>query len=98
MNVSEPFIRRPVATTLLTIGVLTAYGAHEELAIHVEGALRRGDLTRDELGEAAAHLAMYAGWPKARHLALAILKVSERLGVKEARQPPVAQTRRRRKA
>lgn len=65
---------------LLSIAALTTLGSHEEMGFHVEGALRSGDLTREEIGEAAAHLAMYVGMPRARNLALVNQRVSKRLG------------------
>jgi 4-carboxymuconolactone decarboxylase len=64
---------------LLTIAALTATNAAEELAMHVEGALRSGDLTADELGEAAASLAFHLGWPRARLLAKLVGDTVERL-------------------
>ena len=70
---------------LLCIAVLTAIGAHEELEMHVEGALRNGDLSVEELQEAAAHLAVYCGWPRAHWLPNITLKVSQRL--KESEKP-----------
>ena len=48
----------------ITLAVLTALGHHEELALHVRGALRNG-LTADEIGEVLLHGAIYAGVPAA---------------------------------
>ena len=48
--------------SLLNLGMLTALGAHEELAGHVRGALNNG-LTRDEIVEAIIQTAGYCGAP-----------------------------------
>ncbi|WP_316575782.1 carboxymuconolactone decarboxylase family protein [Nocardia canadensis] len=50
--------------SLLTIGILTALRAHEELAGHVRGALANG-LTHEEITEAIVHCAGYCGAPAA---------------------------------
>src|SRR4028119_48103 len=44
----------------ITLTALMARGHHEELATHVEGALRNG-LTEDELKEVLLHGAIYCG-------------------------------------
>jgi 4-carboxymuconolactone decarboxylase len=48
----------------VTLAVLAALGHHEELALHVRGALRNG-LSADEIGEVLLHTAVYAGVPAA---------------------------------
>ena len=48
----------------ITLALLAALGHHEELAIHVRGALRNG-LTPAEIGEVLLHTAVYAGVPAA---------------------------------
>ncbi len=48
----------------ITLGVLTALHAHDELPTHVRGAIRNG-LTTDEIAEALLHVAVYAGIPAA---------------------------------
>lgn len=50
--------------SLLTIGILTALRAHDELAGHIRGALCNG-LTRDEITEAVIHTSGYCGAPAA---------------------------------
>lgn len=50
--------------SLLTIGILTALRAHEELAGHVRGGLTNG-LTREEITEAVLHTTGYCGAPAA---------------------------------
>ncbi len=61
------------ARSLVTIGVLVALRAHEELAVHVRGAVRNG-LSASEISEVLLHTAVYAGMPAA----LAALRVAER--------------------
>src|SRR5437016_4399166 len=48
----------------ITVAMLVALGRHEELAMHVRGALRNG-VTRDELREVLLQTAVYAGVPAA---------------------------------
>ena len=48
----------------ITIGILTALGREQELAMHVRAGLRNG-LTREEIGEVLLHSAVYAGFPAA---------------------------------
>jgi 4-carboxymuconolactone decarboxylase len=59
--------------SLVTLGVLVALRAHEELAVHVRGAVRNG-LTPSEISEVLLHAAVYAGMPAA----IAALQVAER--------------------
>ena len=61
------------ARSCVTLGVLTALHAHEELAVHVRGAVRNG-LTRSEVAEVLLHTAVYAGIPAA----LAAMRTAER--------------------
>ncbi|WP_405729079.1 carboxymuconolactone decarboxylase family protein [Streptomyces sp. NBC_00028] len=53
---------------LVTLACVTAAGAPEAINDHVRATLSSGDLTVAELEELALHLAIYSGWPKARHL------------------------------
>jgi 4-carboxymuconolactone decarboxylase len=48
---------------LLTIGVLAALGQAPLVEIQFESALRRGELTEDQVRETVIHLAHYIGWP-----------------------------------
>jgi 4-carboxymuconolactone decarboxylase len=48
----------------VTLALLTALRAHDELAMHVRAARRNG-LTPDEIGEVLLHTAVYAGVPAA---------------------------------
>jgi 4-carboxymuconolactone decarboxylase len=61
------------ARSLVTMGVLVALHAHEELAAHVRGAVRNG-LSVAEISEVLLHTAVYAGMPAA----IAALRVAER--------------------
>lgn len=53
---------------LLLIGALTAQGNHDILDIQIGAALQRGDLTPEELEEAALFLCYYTGWPNGSKL------------------------------
>jgi len=48
----------------ITLAALVAGGRHEELELHVRGALRNG-LTPDEIKEVLLHCAVYCGIPAA---------------------------------
>ncbi len=50
--------------SFVTIVALTANGDADQLGFHLTHGIENG-LTRAQLGEAMAHLAFYAGWPKA---------------------------------
>jgi len=50
--------------SIITITALVAGGHHEELALHVRGALRNG-LTVEEIGEVLLQTAVYCGVPAA---------------------------------
>jgi 4-carboxymuconolactone decarboxylase len=49
--------------SMLTLAVLTATGAENELAMHVRAAIRNG-VTPEEITEVLLHTAVYAGVPK----------------------------------
>ncbi len=48
--------------SLLTLAVLTALRAEQEIAMHVRAALRNG-ATREEIAETLLHATLYAGVP-----------------------------------
>lgn len=50
--------------SLLNIAMLAALGHHEELALHLRGALRNG-VSENEIGEVLLQVAVYAGVPAA---------------------------------
>lgn len=56
--------------SLVTLGLLIALGATEEMKVHFPIALRNG-LTREELEEVVYHSAAYAGYPAASTARLA---------------------------
>jgi len=49
--------------TLVTVSILSALGAEEELRLHLHGA-RRAGWTREEIAEAFLHTTLYAGAPR----------------------------------
>lgn len=55
---------KPRDRSLVTVIALTANGDADQLGFHLQRGIENG-LTKAELGEAMAHLAFYAGWPKA---------------------------------
>lgn len=55
----------------------------------VRGALSSGGITLAELREAALHLAVYAGWPRAIRLDNAVSRVAADLGLPPAKTPPL---------
>ena len=52
------------ARSLMTLGMLIALNRGEELRVHLLGALNNG-VSRDEIGEAILHSALYCGLPAA---------------------------------
>ena len=52
----------PRDRSLITVAALTALGRTDQLRSHLNLALENG-VTREELAEAATHLAFYAGGP-----------------------------------
>lgn len=58
----------------VTLAVLTALRAHDELEIHVRAALTNG-LTPTEIGEILLHAGVYAGAPAARSAFAAAARV-----------------------
>lgn len=53
---------------LLLLGLLVGQGMHDALEVHLDTALRSGELDAAELRETVAFLALYAGWPRAARL------------------------------
>jgi len=54
----------PRTRSLLTVSMLIARGAEQELALHVRGALNNG-VTQEEIVETIVHSAIYCGVPAA---------------------------------
>jgi 4-carboxymuconolactone decarboxylase len=69
---------------LIAISCTAELGVDEEITEHLEAALRNGELTFDELQETVMHIAVYLGWPVARHLDDLLVAVAERVGVTPA--------------
>jgi 4-carboxymuconolactone decarboxylase len=57
---------------LLLIGVLASQGLNDVLEIQLSAALGNGELSPDELREAAIFLTHYIGWPLGAKLSLQI--------------------------
>jgi 4-carboxymuconolactone decarboxylase len=66
----------PRDRSLVTIVALTANGDADQLAFHLQRGIENG-LTEPELGEVMAHLAFYAGWPKAFAGTAALTKLKQ---------------------
>jgi alkylhydroperoxidase/carboxymuconolactone decarboxylase family protein YurZ len=66
---------------LIAISCSAELGVDEEITEHLEAALRNGELTYLELQETVMHIAVYLGWPVARHLDDLLVAVADRVGV-----------------
>jgi 4-carboxymuconolactone decarboxylase len=55
---------------LLLLGLLVGQGLQDVTGIQIDAALRRGELTPEELREIAIFLTHYAGWPKGAQLSM----------------------------
>jgi carboxymuconolactone decarboxylase len=64
----------PRDRSLITVAALTALGRTDQLRSHLNLALENG-VTREELAEAATHLAFYAGWPAGMSAATTLKQV-----------------------
>jgi 4-carboxymuconolactone decarboxylase len=62
--------------SLITVAALITGGSTEQLPFHLQRALENG-VTEEELKEVIAHLAFYAGWPKAMSALTVAKKVLE---------------------
>lgn len=83
---SRPGLDRRTRSAI-TLAVLTALRAENELAVHVRAAVRNG-LTAEEIAEVLLHTAVYAGVPAA-NAAFAIAQETLRAdGVAAALEPP----------
>jgi 4-carboxymuconolactone decarboxylase len=69
--------------SMLTLALLTAQHAHEELGLHVAAAYRNG-VTPQEIREVLVHTAVYAGVPAANSAIAVAQRVLRDLGAKEA--------------
>lgn len=64
----------PRDRSLINVAALTALGRTDQLRSHLNLALENG-VTREELAEAATHLAFYAGWPAGMSAATTLKQV-----------------------
>jgi 3-oxoadipate enol-lactonase / 4-carboxymuconolactone decarboxylase len=62
---SRPGLDRRTRSAI-TVAMLVALGRHEELAMHLRGAITNG-LAREEIGEILLQSAVYCGVPAANH-------------------------------
>ena len=54
----------PAMRSMLTLGLLVAYGRPNEIRIHVQGAIANG-VTTDQIREVMLHSMIYCGVPRA---------------------------------
>jgi 4-carboxymuconolactone decarboxylase len=66
----------------VTLGILTALGREDEIALHTEVAVRNG-LTPEEIAEVLLHSAVYAGVPNARGAVLVAERVLDGLAASD---------------
>jgi len=67
------------ARRLLTLGIVAASGDAGAWSIHLEAAMRNGEITAVEAREAVLHVSQYAGYPKASPLLIATEQVISRV-------------------
>lgn len=65
--------------SLVTLALLTAQRAHEELAMHVKAALRNG-VSAEEIREVLLHTAVYVGAPAVHSAFSVAAKVLDEVG------------------
>ncbi|MEV0233098.1 carboxymuconolactone decarboxylase family protein [Nonomuraea sp. NPDC050786] len=53
---------------LLLLGLLVGQGLHDQADVHLDAALRAGELTETELREVVVFLTHYAGWARGSKL------------------------------
>jgi 4-carboxymuconolactone decarboxylase len=61
---------------LLLLGLLVGQGQQDVADIQIGAALRRAELTPDELREIAIFLTHYAGWPSGARLSMQVEKLA----------------------
>jgi len=69
---------------LVTLTTIAMTGAATAMEVHVRSALTSGDLSREEMGEFAAHFAHYAGFPIATQLYTTFQRIAAELDAAEA--------------
>lgn len=71
----------PAEQEFLTLAILTALGAPQEIPAHVQGALKAG-ATPEQIHEAVLHVTPYVGYPRSKAALLAMHKAFKKTGVK----------------
>ena len=71
----------PAEQEFLTLAVLTALGAPQEIPAHVQGALKAG-ATPAQIHEAVLHVTPYVGYPRSKAALLAMHKAFKKASVK----------------
>ena len=71
----------PAEQELLSLAILTALGAPQEIPAHVQGALKAG-ATPAQIHEAVLHVTPYVGYPRSKAALLAMHKAFKKAGVK----------------
>lgn len=59
---------------LVTISVLAARAMDTQLGIHINAAIKSGDLDRESIDALAMHLAVYGGWPVGSQVSMTAAK------------------------
>ena len=71
----------PAEQEFLSLAILTALGAPQEIPAHVQGALKAG-ATPEQIHEAVLHVTPYVGYPRSKAALLAMHKAFKKAGVK----------------
>jgi len=86
---SRPGLDRRSHYLISMAGAAMAGAPQEMLDGYVCGALKSGELTLEELREAALHLSVYGGWPRGMELDAAVSRAQQALGLPQADSPPI---------
>jgi 4-carboxymuconolactone decarboxylase len=68
----------------ISLSCAGASGQPVPVRAHVRAALESGDITADELREFTLHFAVYAGWPLASQLSMAIAEIAPEVEASQA--------------
>jgi 4-carboxymuconolactone decarboxylase len=74
---------------LIAIAGAACVGHDHAMNAYVRGSLTTGELSLNELREAALHVAVYCGWSAGSQLDGEISKVADELGLPPAETPPI---------
>lgn len=86
---ARPGLDRRSRFLIAISGAACEGGTPEIIDGYIRGALKLGDLTQEELREAALHLAVYAGWSRGAAMDVAITRVVRELNLPLAEVPPI---------